>query len=83
MLSIEGNKEVVELDSLHDHANRRHDDVIDQCCDNFAESGADDHTDGKIDNITPADESLKFGEDLGGFLDDCLGDFGFRNHDVV
>ena len=83
VLSIEGNKEVVELDALHDHANRRHDDVIDQCCDNFAEGGTDDHANGKIDNITPADESLEFGEDLGGFFDDGLGDFGFGNHDAV
>src|SRR5690606_1681393 len=59
-LPVEGQVVVAEIQAANDHADYRHDHILDQRIDNFAESGADDYTDRQIDYIAFHGKCLEF-----------------------
>jgi len=48
---IEIHEQVAEVDVAHQEPDWRHDDVVDERCDDPAERGADDDADGEIDYV--------------------------------
>ena len=54
----QGQEQVGEVDSAEEHADRRHDDVVDQALHHGAERGADDDADGQVDDVAATANSL-------------------------
>lgn len=60
---LQNDRQLAEVDSADENAQRRHDDIVNQRRSDFAEGTTDDHTDGEVDNIAAHGEGFEFGEE--------------------
>ena len=60
----DGNGQMGEIKPAGDHAEKRHDNVIDEGIDDALESTADDHADGQIHHVALADEFFELRDKL-------------------
>ena len=67
--------QVFKIDAADDHADHRHDDIVDQGIDNGRESRTDDNTDSQINDVAARNEYFELMKKTLGLFSFCFSNF--------